>query len=132
MNLEQAILFFRTSDYPCPPLLVATIFGVDEILEVFFRYFPDLFFQYIARGANILGGAMLFRQEKIFKRITKMSTFAQYLVASSKDESKNTLLHLAAILPPSGSLWTSQLLSVSGAAFHLQKELQWFQVKPIN
>ncbi|KAF8403426.1 hypothetical protein HHK36_011530 [Tetracentron sinense] len=61
------------------------------------------------------------RREKIFNLIYRWA-FGNTLFGIVKDNSENTILHVAAKLAPS-----SQLNSVSGAALQMQRELQWFK-----
>jgi len=60
------------------------------------------------------------RQQKVFSLLCKMPIIFKLLVLAL-DESQNTTSHLAA-------RFASQVESVSGAAFQMQRELQWFKV----
>ncbi|XP_044500190.1 ankyrin repeat-containing protein NPR4-like [Mangifera indica] len=64
---------------------------------------------------------MVVRQAEIFNLITEIPT-TRANFANSKDNYGNTVWHSSAKLAPS-----SKLLSVSGAALQMQRELQWFK-----
>ncbi|KAL4343269.1 hypothetical protein HN51_061570 [Arachis hypogaea] len=98
----------------------ATSSGIVEILRICFQFFPDLVWTRIPNEGYIVQIAIKYRQEKVFGFICKMPIISKILILAL-DESHNTTSHLAARSAH------SQLLSVSGAAFKMQKELQWFK-----
>ncbi|MED6205437.1 hypothetical protein PIB30_017662 [Stylosanthes scabra] len=101
-------------------LFNATSCGIVEILRICFRFFPDLVWTHDPNEGYIAQVAIRNRQEKVFGLICKMPVISKILILAV-DESLNTTSHLAARSAH------SQLLSVSGAAFKMQKELQWFK-----
>ena len=100
----------------------ATASGVVEILKICFEFFPDLALTYVPKEGYLVHLAIKNRQEKVFSLLRKMSICKNFILVVVDAESKNTTSHLAARLA------SSQLASISGAAFQMQKELQWFKV----
>lgn len=94
--------------------------GIVEILRIYFQFFPDLIWTKMPYEGYIMQVAIKNRQEKVFSLLCKMPIGK--LLVLVVDESQNTTSHLAARLTSS-----PQLASISGAAFQMQKELQWFK-----
>ncbi|KDP43903.1 hypothetical protein JCGZ_20913 [Jatropha curcas] len=69
-------------------------------------------------GLTIFHLAVQYRQERIFNLLYQMGTHKHFLTAM-QDKSGNNMLHLAGELQPS--------TRISGAAFQMQRELQWFK-----
>lgn len=69
----------------------------------------------------IMQDAIRNRQENVFNLLCNMPIGK--LLVLKVGESQNTTSHLAAKLSSS-----SRLASIPGAAFQMQKELQWFKV----
>ncbi|KAM1155815.1 hypothetical protein ACFX13_027242 [Malus domestica] len=68
---------------------------------------------------------MFLRREKTFNFLCRMSDACPRMIANALlFESKFTIWHMVAQLPPTGS---SQLSHVAGSALQLQRELQWFK-----
>lgn len=98
----------------------ATSSGIVELLTICFRFFPDLVWTHIPNEGNVAQIAIKNRQEKVFSLLCKMPIICKLLVLAL-DESQNTTSHLAA-------RFAFQTKSISGAAFQMQRELQWFKV----
>nr|KYP37841.1 Ankyrin repeat-containing protein At3g12360 family [Cajanus cajan] len=98
----------------------ATTSGIVEILRVCFQFFPDLVWTHIPNEGFVAQIAIKNRQEKVFSLLCKMPIICKFLMLAI-DESQNTTSHVAARFA------SSQLASISGAAFQMQKELQWFK-----
>ncbi|KAI4344600.1 hypothetical protein L6164_011807 [Bauhinia variegata] len=98
----------------------ATSFGIVEILSICLQFFPDLIWNYIPNEGYIMQIAIKNRQEKVFNLLCDMPISRTFVLAL--DDSLNTTTHLAARLGP-----PSQLGSISGTAFQMQRELQWFK-----
>ncbi|KAK7288523.1 hypothetical protein RIF29_01984 [Crotalaria pallida] len=98
----------------------ATSSGIVEILTTCFRFFPDLVWTYMPNEGYIAQVAIKNRQEKVFSLVCKMPIICKIFILAV-DESQNTTSHLAA------KYAHPQLASISGAAFQMQKELQWFK-----
>ncbi|CAA2973246.1 Ankyrin repeat [Olea europaea subsp. europaea] len=113
---EQTLHFFLDGGI----LHVATARGVVEIVEVTLNYVPDLLW-YKYNNHTLLQVAIKHRREKLFNlRIdaTARNTF----LASGLDNDSNNTLHMVAKLAP-----FPQLNVVTGPAFQMQRELQWFK-----
>ncbi|KAK9268250.1 hypothetical protein L1049_010693 [Liquidambar formosana] len=107
---EQAILTTATSN------------GIVEIVTRCLEFFPDIIGPMVNdQSLFLFQVAIEHRREKIFS-LLRENTSRSMTWASWKVESENTILHLAAKLPPS-----SQLKCVSGSALQIQRELQWFK-----
>ncbi|KAI9187520.1 hypothetical protein LWI28_029005 [Acer negundo] len=111
-TFEETMEFFNS---PGPFLPLAAEVGIVEFIRTCLQYFPDLIFV-----DNLLQVAIEYRQAKIFNLIKEMPAIALQLNLGIQES--GTTLHLVAKLAPS-----SQLLSVSGSALQMQRELQWFK-----
>jgi hypothetical protein len=98
----------------------ATSSGIVEILKTCFHFFPHLVWTHIPNEGNVVRIAIKYRQEKVFSLLRKMPIICRLLVLEL-DESQNTTSHIAA-------RFSSQIDPISGAAFQMQRELQWFKV----
>ncbi|KAG4923826.1 hypothetical protein GYH30_049418 [Glycine max] len=98
----------------------ATSSGIVEILRICFQFFPDLVWTHMPHEGFVAQIAIKNRQEKVFSLICEMPVVCKFLILAL-DESQNTTSHLAARFA------SPQLASISGAAFQMQKELQWFK-----
>ena len=65
--------------------------------------------------------AVLYRQYEIFRLLYCFSLKDSILAAT--DDEGNNILHMAAMTEPSARRNT-----IPGAAFHMQRDLQWFKV----
>ena len=95
--------------------------GIVEILRICFQFFPDLVWTHMPNEGYVAQIAIKYRQEKVFSLLCKMPIVCKFLILAL-DESQNTTSHLAARFA------SPQQASISGAAFQMQKELQWFKV----
>ncbi|KAK3211623.1 hypothetical protein Dsin_016329 [Dipteronia sinensis] len=123
-TFKDTTYFFNNAESPNSQLMAASL-GIDEIITTCVQYFPDLVFIGMTEDhhqLNLLQEAIANRQANIFYFIKEMPTITQILNFDVNFESETTL-HLAAKLAPS----SVQLLSVSGAALQMQRELQWFK-----
>ncbi|CAL9004114.1 unnamed protein product [Prunus brigantina] len=89
---------------------------------------PGLVWEKNDRGWTIIHAAVWHRHETIFSLIHELG-MAKDVIPTFKDTvDGNTLLHLAARLPP-----PTQLNRLAGAGFQMQRELLWFkEVKKIS
>ncbi|CAL9004127.1 unnamed protein product [Prunus brigantina] len=84
--------------------------------------FPGLVWEKNSRGWTIIHAAVWHRHETIFSLIYELG-MAKDVIPTFKDTvDGNTLLHLAARLPP-----PTQLNRLAGAGFQMQRELLWFK-----
>lgn len=116
MNDSQFCQSFVSADI----LYNAASSGIVEILRTCFHFFPDLVWTKMPNEGYIVQVAIKNRQEKVFSLLCKMPIGKMLVLVI--DESQNTTSHLAA------RLTSPKLESISGAAFQMQKELQWFKV----
>ncbi|XP_021804961.1 uncharacterized protein LOC110749210 isoform X3 [Prunus avium] len=104
-------------------LNTATVNGTTEILRTLLNFFPDLIWvRFRNNRFLVLTYAIEHRHENLFRMVCD-KTARNKLMAFAVLEPRETILHLAAKLPP-----LSQLSSISGAALQMQRELQWFKV----
>ncbi|XP_061367597.1 uncharacterized protein LOC133310655, partial [Gastrolobium bilobum] len=101
-------------------ILNATSVGIVEILRICFHFFPDLVWASVRNEGNIAHIAIKNRQEKVLSLLCKMPIIFQILVLDRGDP-QTTSSHLAARFA------SHKVASISGAAFQMQKELQWFK-----
>ncbi|BAT88559.1 hypothetical protein VIGAN_05209000 [Vigna angularis var. angularis] len=94
--------------------------GIVEILRISFQFFPDLVWSHLPNEGYVAQTAIKYRQEKVFSLVCNMPIVCKFLILAL-DESQNTTSHLAARFA------SPQQASISGAAFQMQKELQWFK-----
>ncbi|WJX32325.1 hypothetical protein P8452_20662 [Trifolium repens] len=97
----------------------ATSSGIVEILRICFEFIPDLIWTNVPNEGYVAQIAVKNRQERAFRFLCKNPTICKMQVLT-KDESNNTTTHLAA-------KFASQVESIPGAAFQMQRELQWFK-----
>ncbi|PNX93477.1 ankyrin repeat-containing protein [Trifolium pratense] len=97
----------------------ATSSGIVEILRIGFQFFPDLVWTHIPNEGYVAQTAVKNRQEKVFSLLCKMPTICKMQVLAL-DESNNATSHLVA-------RFASQVESIPGSAFQMQRELQWFK-----
>ena len=91
---------------------------VTEILKAC----PDLVWcQEISTERNLFMLAVLHRQDEVFRRLCRSP--AKNELFATVDSDKNTILHIAAMFEPSARRNT-----VPGAAFLMQREVQWYKV----
>ena len=95
--------------------------GIVEMLRICFKFFPDLVWTKMPNEGYIMQDAIRNRQKNVFSLLCNMPIGK--LLVLKVGESQNTTSHLAAKLSSS-----SRLASIPGAAFQMQKELQWFKV----
>ena len=74
---------------------------------------------------NLFMFAVLHRQDEVFRRLCRSP--AKNELFATVDSNKNSILHFAAMLEPSAKRNT-----VPGAAFLMQREVQWYKVKYIS
>ena len=72
-------------------------------------------------GRNIFMLAVLYHQDEVFRLLCRSP--AKNPIFSMVDRDRNTILHIAAMFEPS-----SRRNTVPGAAFLMQREIQWYKV----
>ena len=118
---------------PYQALFDAAEVGNFEFLSELISAHPSLIWEVDNKNQSIIHTAVWFRHANIFNLIHEIESQKDLIVTSYVDLSNpspsepvttnNTLLHLAAKLPPS-----RQLELVSGAAFQMCLEIKWFEV----
>ncbi|XP_058104261.1 ankyrin repeat-containing protein At5g02620-like isoform X6 [Magnolia sinica] len=102
------------------PLILATKFGIVELVREIVKVFPESVEFVDEAGKNLLHLAVEHRQEYVLKLLNKMR-IATAMMAAGIDIGGNTILHLAA------KLGEYKPKHVSGPAIHMQWESVWFE-----
>uniref|UniRef100_A0A7N0SWN9 PGG domain-containing protein n=1 Tax=Kalanchoe fedtschenkoi TaxID=63787 RepID=A0A7N0SWN9_KALFE len=101
------------------PVRTAARLGIHEFVLETLSASPELIWSFDDENRHsIFHIAVLNRHEKIFSIIGKRYTH-KHPAAALRDKDENNILHLAGRLGPCSE--------VSGAALHMQRELQWFK-----
>jgi hypothetical protein len=103
----------------------ATSSGIVEILRICFEFIPDLVWTYEPEDGYVAHIAIKNKQERAFSFLCKNPTICKMQVLTVDKSKNNTTSHFAAE-------FASQVESIPGAAFQMQRELQWFKVCFIN
>ncbi|CAJ2640912.1 unnamed protein product [Trifolium pratense] len=120
---------FWQSDRIVNVIFDATSSGIVEILRICFRFFPDMVWNHMPNGGYVTQIAIENRQEKVFSFLCKMPTISIMQVMQIMS-STTTFQHKDSDYPPTSHLaarFASQVESIPGAAFQMQRELQWFK-----
>lgn len=105
------------------PVRTAAKLGIHEFVREALSQSPELIWSFDEENRHsIFHIAVMYRHEKIFSIIGKLFTH-KHPAAALRDKEENNILHLAGRLGPCSE--------VSGAALHMQRELQWFKVTKI-
>lgn len=104
------------------PLEQATLEGIPEIVEKILVVYPYAVLLENCKQQSIFQQAIVLRQEKVFNLIHQLEE-SRDIVLSKRDTSNNNALHLAGHAAD-----PQQLYLKAGAAFQMQRELQWFKV----
>ncbi|KAH7569652.1 hypothetical protein JRO89_XS06G0228100 [Xanthoceras sorbifolium] len=113
---------------PWPLTYSAAKEGNFDFLFVLIREHPELIYRVDEDGYSIFHTAVKYRRENIFHLVYQIPSIKNTIVVSQVGEEKNTILHLAAMLPPD----QDRLNDVSGAALQMQRDLWWFKVNFYN
>ncbi|KAL5773587.1 hypothetical protein ACOSQ2_013511 [Xanthoceras sorbifolium] len=108
---------------PWPLTYSAAKEGNFDFLFVLIREHPELIYRVDEDGYSIFHTAVKYRRENIFHLVYQIPSIKNTIVVSQVGEEKNTILHLAAMLPPD----QDRLNDVSGAALQMQRDLWWFK-----
>ena len=108
-------------------LFDAAELGNVEILVILIRSHLDLLWIVDNNNRTLFHVAALYRHENIFSLIYELGGIKDLIASYKEKQSKDTLLHLVARLPPMNRQQVG-----SGAALHMQKELLWFKVRQIQ
>ena len=103
-------------------IIIAIKQGRVEFVTKILEAFPELaWLDEKSTGRNIFMLAVLYRQDEVFRFLCKSPT--KYSIFASVDHDRNTILHIAAMFEPS-----AKSNKVPGAAFLMQREVQWYKV----
>ncbi|OAP06312.1 hypothetical protein AXX17_AT3G48470 [Arabidopsis thaliana] len=103
-------------------LFDAAELGNVEFLVILIRSHLDLLWIVDNNNRTLFHVAALYRHENIFSLIYELGGIKDLIASYKEKQSKDTLLHLVARLPPMNRQQVG-----SGAALHMQKELLWFK-----
>lgn len=103
-------------------IIKATKKGMVEFVTAIWSECPELVSaEEEFTGRNPFMYAVLYRQYEIFRLLYCFNLKDSILAAT--DDKGNNILHMAAMTEPSARRNT-----IPGAAFHMQRDLQWFKV----
>ncbi|KAI6679111.1 hypothetical protein NL676_032992 [Syzygium grande] len=104
-------------------LVRATARGVSELVKLCIQFFPELI--WIApNGVSLVAHAVKYRRERTLGLFLKVSsTNEMSLVPAPTLEKTKRIMKEAAEYKPT----LDEVINVSGAAFRMQRELQWFK-----
>ena len=103
-------------------LFEAAKMGNAKLLIIVICSYPDLLWRVDRKGRSIFHIAVLHLQETVFNLVYEIGVIKDVILTYVDDENQN-ILHLAGQLAP-----PSQLNTVSGATFQMQREMLWFKV----
>ena len=97
--------------------------GRVEFVTEILKAFPDLVWCIIEKSTkrHIFMIAVLHRQDEVFRLLCRSP--AKNVLFATTDSDKNNKLHMAGVFNPSARRNT-----VPGAAFLMQREVQWYKV----
>ena len=104
------------------PLFLATMSGIQEIVDEILKKYPQAIEHYNDQGRNILHVAINYRQIEIFDRVVKMEMPARRLLRAT-DAKGNSILHMVG---KKGKRYVSR--KSRSPAIQLQEELLLFEV----
>jgi ankyrin repeat protein len=107
------------------PLLIATRYGIEEIVAEIIKQHPHAIEQLNDEGQSILDVAVMHRQKEIFS-LVKQQKIPLARLHRIIDKKGNTLLHHVAVMTEHSEA------TKPGPALQLQEELQWFEVSPFH
>ncbi|KAH7534693.1 hypothetical protein JRO89_XSUnG0000400 [Xanthoceras sorbifolium] len=121
--IEERLDYFEISELirkPWPLTYDAAKKGNLQFLFVLIRKYPDLIYKVDEDGYSIFHTAVRYRQENIFQLVHRTpNSIKNAIFASAVGEEKNTILHLAAMLPAD----QKRLNIKSGAALQMHLEI---------
>ncbi|XP_030469841.1 uncharacterized protein LOC115688215 isoform X2 [Syzygium oleosum] len=104
-------------------LFQATSRGIREMVKLCIKFFPELIW-ISPHGRSLMAHAVKFRQERTLGLFLKVSSTSELsIVPAPTWEESNDVMSIAAKYNPKFDAVTK----VAGAAFQMQRELQWFK-----
>ncbi|CAJ2640899.1 unnamed protein product [Trifolium pratense] len=116
---------FWESPVAASMICIAASFGIVEILSICFRSFPDLVWSHNRNEGYVAEIAINNRQEKVFSLLCKMPTICKMQVLGIRPPPDYDVRHTSAY---EAAKLATKIESIPGAAFQMQRELQWFKV----
>ncbi|KAI3443540.1 hypothetical protein Pfo_000205 [Paulownia fortunei] len=104
-----------------PAVILAATGGLYEVIEEILSSFPSAIWCLDQEHHDLFQMTVINRRETIFNLLYDLDEHA-HLVTQNTDSHNNNILHLAGKLAP-----PHRLNLVSGAAFQMQHELQWYK-----
>ncbi|XP_056162186.1 uncharacterized protein LOC115691246 [Syzygium oleosum] len=118
-NPTEITQFFQDRDL----LAQATVKGISELVKLSIQYFPELIW-ISPYGTTLMTLAVQYRQERILRLFLKeSSTNGLSLVPTPTEIESGKMMRAAAKCNPD----IDDVTNVSGAAFQMQREIQWFK-----
>ncbi|XP_056161245.1 uncharacterized protein LOC115661829 [Syzygium oleosum] len=118
-NPTEIAQFFQDRDL----LAQATVKGISELVKLSIQYFPELIW-ISPYGTTLITLAVQYRQESILRLFLKeSSTNGLSLVPAPTEKESARMMRAAAKCNPD----IDDVTNVSGAAFQMQREIQWFK-----
>lgn len=105
------------------PFLNAARLGIHEVVADILIAFPDVILYSDGEGRSALCLAVMNRHENVYNLIYQIRYGDRLLLALTKDNGGNNLLHWAGELAP-----RHRLDLISGPALQMQRELHWYKV----
>ncbi|KAK1557866.1 hypothetical protein Q3G72_033366 [Acer saccharum] len=102
--------------------------GNFEFISILVSKQPNAMLNVDENGYTLFHTAVEYRHEKIFELIYEKPSIKNVIVTLKVGEEENTMLHLAAKLPPD----QNRLKGISGAARQMHRETLWFKVNLYN
>lgn len=108
------------------PVKTASCIGVHEIIEEILGSFPSAIYLTDEMNRTLFHLAIVNRRENIFNIIYQVEH--KHVFLRAQDRLMNNCLHLAGSLDLESQQKLNLRNSAAGAAFQVQRELQWFKV----
>ncbi|KAL3747119.1 hypothetical protein ACJRO7_015972 [Eucalyptus globulus] len=123
MNITEIIEFFGMGDVQ-GLLYQATANGISEIVKLCIQFFPELI-HFRPAGKSLPIVAVAFRRARTLGLFLKLSSTAESsLVLRPTLNDSMAMMHAVAVYSPRSDVVTK----VAGAAFGMQRELQWYKI----
>ncbi|XP_021686822.2 uncharacterized protein LOC110669448 [Hevea brasiliensis] len=110
------------------PLHTSARLGIYEVVVEIIKAYPESVWFVDRDGRNIFHLAIIHRHKFIFSLLNELSPQNKHhLVASSRDNYRENMLHLAARMQPSDEIRGTPSDKNSGAALKMHSDMQWFK-----
>ncbi|KAF8038504.1 hypothetical protein BT93_B1144 [Corymbia citriodora subsp. variegata] len=119
MNIIEIIHFFQMENL----LFQATTKGINELVKCCIQFFPELIW-ILPYGKRLINHAVAYRQERtlgLFLKVNSTNELSLFTMPTLQ-ESRNMMSAATQYKPT-----INPLTNVAGAAFKMQRELQWYK-----